>query len=305
MTPSGTSRRPTDRAGLRAALRRPPDAISLGDGFSLPTRWRTISRWQRALLDRDEFPLLQRQAEQRAARVAPNPHRMLLAIVCGIDAAATDEAGRRVPAVSRLLPAEVDTCRRHFANFMTQVFVGSGGALRVEATELVLDEPARQMSAVGENHWWLSPADAFAGRESVIPGDTFDSIAVLYKMPPRVAPALHGGAVGRDPGLRGSAAWSLWVTDWAEAPGFFNSTTIAALHEWLHNVSFYAHRVMGDRAVPDCHAGEEYGYWDTDGGYRQWQAWNRDLMLHYIPSGFWTRLTARGRLLPPDGAQHR
>jgi hypothetical protein len=57
---------------------------------------------------------------------------------------------------------------------------------------------------------------------------------------------------------------------------------------------------MGEAAIPDCHAGEEYGYWDTDGGYPQWQAWNRDLMLCYIPREFWYRLTSRGPLLPPE-----
>jgi hypothetical protein len=88
-------------------------------------------------------------------------------------------------------------------------------------------------------------------------------------------------------------------TSWDESPSPFSQTAIASLHEWLHNVSFYAHRVMGDMAVPDCHAGEEYGYWDLDGGYPQWQAWNRDLMLRYIPRSFWYRLTSQGPLLPP------
>jgi hypothetical protein len=221
---------------------------------------------------------------------------MLLAIVRGIDA----DLGNGRHAASRMATREVDYCRRCFAEFTEVAFAGTGGALRMEATELILEEPAGRMTSTGNGRYWLSAADAFAGRESLIPPDTFDSLAVYYKMPAGVTAGLHGGAVGRDRGLQGSAYFTLWVTDWAEPIGPFNRTVIASLHEWLHNVSFHAHRVMGETAIPDCHAGEEYGYWDTDGGYPQWQAWNRDLMLRYMPRSFWYRLTSRGRLLPPE-----
>jgi hypothetical protein len=278
----------------------PDSAIGLGEGFALATRWNTFSRWQRALPGRAEFPLLVEDAERQAARRTPHPHRMLLAIVRRIDALADDEAGRRTRAVSEMTPHEVDYCRGAFSEFTRLVFACTGGALRIEATELVLEEPARRLSSIGKGRYWLSAADAFASRESNIPPDAFDSIAVYYKMPPGIVPGLHGGAVGRDHGLRGSAYFSLWVSHWNEPLGPFNRTVVASLHEWLHNVSFYARRVMGETAIPDCHAGEEYGYWDTDGGYPQWQAWNRDLMLRYTPREFWYRLTSRGRLLPPE-----
>jgi hypothetical protein len=278
----------------------PDSAIGLGEGFALATRWSTFSRWQRALTGRAEFPLLVEDAEQQAARRAPHPHRMLLAIVRRIEASADDAAGGRSHAVSEMTPREVDFCRGAFSEFTRLVFACTGGALRIEATELVLEEPARRLSSIGKGRYWLSAADAFAGRESDIPPDTFDSVAVYYKMPRGIVPGLHGGAVGRDHGLGGSAAFSLWISDWREPLGPFNRTVVASLHEWLHNVSFYAHRVMGEPAIPDCHAGEEYGYWDTDGGYPQWQAWNRDLMLRYTPREFWYRLTSNGKLLPPE-----
>jgi hypothetical protein len=225
---------------------------------------------------------------------------MLLAIVPRIEAEADDAEGVRRRAASEMSAREIDYCRRCFAEFTELVFACTGGALRIEATELVLHEPARGLTSTGKSRYWLSASDAFAGRETLVPHDELDSIAVYYKMPQGVVPGLHGGAVGRDHGLRGSAFFTLWVTRWDEPVGPFNRTVIASLHEWLHNVSFYAHRVMGDTAIPDCHAGEEYGYWDTDGGYPQWQAWNRDLMLHYMPRGFWRRLTSRGPMLPPE-----
>jgi hypothetical protein len=129
-----------------------------------------------------------------------------------------------------------------------------------------------------------------------LPRGAFDSIGVYYKMPAGVRPALHGGAVGQDHGVRGAAYWTLWIARWNEPPGPMNNTSIASLHEWLHNVSYYAHHNLGETTIPDCHAGEEYGYWDMDGGYPQWQAWNRDLMLRYTPRAFWRRLTSRSRL---------
>jgi hypothetical protein len=57
---------------------------------------------------------------------------------------------------------------------------------------------------------------------------------------------------------------------------------------------------MAYTAVPDCHAAEEYGYWDSDGGYKQWQAWNRDLMLRLIPREFWYKLETRSKELPEN-----
>jgi hypothetical protein len=104
---------------------------------------------------------------------------------------------------------------------------------------------------------------------------------------------LLGGALGRDYGVNGSAFWTQWITDWNEPPSPLASAAVVSIHEWLHNVSYYAHRVMAYKAVPDCHAAEEYGYWDSDGGYKQWHAWNRDLMLRLIPREFWYRLDTR------------
>ena len=225
---------------------------------------------------------------------------MLLAIVPHVDAPFLDAAGNPGRAVSDMTPRQVDYCRACFTEFTSLVFACTGGALQIEATELVLPKPARRLTPMGQGRYWLSAADAFAGREDLVPRDELDGLAVYYKMPPGVIPGLHGGAVGRDHGLRGSAYFTLWVSHWDEETGPLNRTVIASLHEWMHNVSFHAHRVMGDTAVADCHAGEEYGYWDTDGGYPQWQAWNRDLMLRYIPRDFWYRLSSRGPLLPSE-----
>ena len=188
---------------------------------------------------------------------------MLLAIVRRIDASADDEDGHRTHAMSEMTPDEIEYCRGAFAEFTDLVFAFTGGALRVEATELVLEEPARRLSSIGKGRYWLSAADAFAGRESMIPPNELDSIAVYYKLPHGIVPGLHNGAIGRDRGLRRTASFTLWVSHWDEPLGPFNRKVIAILHEWLHNVSYCAHRVMGEAAIPDCHADEGYGDWDS------------------------------------------
>jgi hypothetical protein len=94
----------------------------------------------------------------------------------------------------------------------------------------------------------------------MIPPDEPDGIAVYEKLPHGIVPGLHGGAIGRDTGLRRTASFTLWVSHWIEPLGPFIRTVVASLHERLHNVGFCAHRVMGEAAFPDRYAGEGYGY---------------------------------------------
>src|SRR3990172_6629738 len=135
-----------------------------------------------------------------------------------------DQAGRRTPAASEMTPGEIEYCRGAFTEFTRLVFACTGGALRIEATELVLEEPARQLSSIGKGRYWLSAANAFAGRESMVPPDMLDSIAVYHKLPRGIVPALHGGAVGRDRGLRGPAPFSPFFSPFNQTLGPFNRT---------------------------------------------------------------------------------
>ena len=270
-----------------------PIVRDVAEGFIQTTRFRTLSRLQHSFRADEDYARLRERAERQASLQPPHPHRMLFVIVPRIEADLVAADGRPFHAASLMTSAEIDHCRACFGSFMEMVSVFTEGALRIEATEWMCERPVRRMSSPGQGLYWLSAADSLADDLEQIPEDTFDSIGVYYKMPPGVRAALHGGAVGSDHGVRGSAYWTLWITSWDEIPGPFSRTAIASLHEWLHNVSHYAHHILGESAIPDCHAGEEYGYWDLDGGYPQWQAWNRDLMLRYTPRSFWRRLTAR------------
>lgn len=269
-------------------------AISVADGFIVPTEYRTFGRYQLAIGADAEYALLRKQAEAAAAIRKSRSLRILQIIVREIDAPIKDKDGKDVRAKSSMSDKEVGRCREWFRNYQELVFTYTGGALRVEPSELILTKPVRKLDEMGNNAYWMSGANAIEGNEKSVRENYYDSITFYYKKPEEMKAGLLGGAIGRDYGIRGSAFWTQWITNWDEQPSVFSGPGVVSMHEWLHNISYYSHRIMGYLAVPDCHAAEEYGYWDMDGGYKQWQAWNRDLTLRYIPREFWHKLDTRG-----------
>lgn len=276
-------------------LTAPSFAIPSGEGFLMPTEYRTISRYQLAIGAYEELPLLMKLAEENAKKRPPRVLKILQVIVRKIDAPIKDKDGKDAQVTSEMSDAEVQRCREWFKNFQDIVFASTRGALRIQRWELVINSPVQKLDAMGDNSYWMSGYNAIQGVEKYITQDFYDSIGFYYKKPENMKAGLLGGAIGRDQGIRGSAFWTQWVTDWKEPQQTYSGAGVVSVHEWMHNISYYSHRVMGYTAVPDSHAAEEYGYWDQDGGYRQWQAWNRDLMLFYIPADFWYKFDARGK----------
>jgi hypothetical protein len=270
-----------------------PAPIPVGDGFLMPTQYRTISRYQLSLNPNVEYQKLLRIARENALRRPPRTLRVLQVIVPEIDAPIEDKDGNKVQAQSRMTSAEINRCREWFDNYADLVFVYTAGALRVEQSEKILDQKVVALDSMGERKYWMSAANALEGIQNTIKENYYDSVCIYYKKPENMQAGLLGGALGRDYGVRGSAFWTQWITDWNEPPSVFAGAAVVSVHEWLHNITYYAHRVMAYKAVPDCHAAEEYGYYDNDGGYKQWHAWNRDLMLRLIPREFWYRLDTR------------
>ncbi|MEM4409223.1 MAG: hypothetical protein QXI19_10845 [Candidatus Caldarchaeum sp.] len=278
----------------------PDIAIPTSDGFIMPTEYRTLARFQLALNDHEEYKILNRLAKQTAKMHPPNSIHVLHVIVTKINAPAKDAQGNDIQAISEMSTQEIERCRQYFEDYRELVFTYTGGALRIQKTELLISAPVTELNEMGNNRYWLSAWSALKGYEDRIPERKYDCIAVYYKKPDNVQAGLLGGAIGRDAGVRGSPFFTQWITDWKDTNHPFTAPGIVSLHEWLHTVSWTAHRVLGYTFVPDCHAGEEYGYWDQDGGYRQWQAWNRDLMLRYIPRDFWRKYNAQGEMRQPD-----
>ena len=283
---------------IAAVVSGPPGSIAVGDGFLVPTQYRTIARYQLAIGAEAEYAKLIRIARDNSRRRPPRTLRVLHVIVPSIDAPIEDKDGNKVRATSTMTSAEINRCREWFDGYCNLVFAYTGGALRVEPTELLLEHTVTQLDQMGERKYWLSGHTAIRGIEDKVRENYYDSIAFYYKKPDNMQAGLLGGALGRDYGVRGSAFWTQWITDWTEQPSNFPGASVVSIHEWLHNITFYAHKIMGYTAVPDCHAAEEYGYWDSDGGYKQWHAWNRDLMLRLIPRELWYKLDTRSKELP-------
>lgn len=273
----------------------PDIAIPVGDGFLMPTEYRTIARYQLAIGADNEYPLLRMAALANSRARKPRTLKVLQVIVRKIEADIKDKDGKDTHAKSEMSEREVARCREWFRNYQDLVFVYTGGALQVEPSELVIDNRVTKLDEMGGNAYWMSGYNAAEANDKRIRENYYDNITFYYKKPETMKAGLLGGAIGRDYGIRGSAFWTQWITDWNEPPSVFSGPGVVSFHEWLHNVSYYAHRVMRYTAIPDCHAAEEYGYWDQDGGYKQWQAWNRDLTLYYIPRAFWYKLNTRGQ----------
>src|SRR5687767_157075 len=94
----------------------PPSPIPVGEGFLMPTQYRTIARYQLALSGEQEYTKLLRIARDNALRRPPRTLRVLQIIVPEIDAPIEDKEGNKVQAVSKMTSAEINRCREWFDN---------------------------------------------------------------------------------------------------------------------------------------------------------------------------------------------
>ncbi|MBS1705976.1 MAG: hypothetical protein JST40_08885 [Armatimonadetes bacterium] len=270
-----------------------PIGIPVDGGFLQTTEAGSLARFQYSYDPQADFQELFARAQSQAGKRPPRIIKVLQVIVPDIEAEVVQADGKKEKAQSSMSRGEQELCRRYFQGYQSLVFANTNGAARIQPFEMVLKKPVKNLDPMGNGAYWLSAPTALAGVEKAIRENFFDSICVYYKKPDNVKAGLLGGAIGRDYGVRGSAFWTQWVHDWKAPVGPLNPNAIVSLHEWLHNVSYYTHQVMGFTAVPDCHAAEEHGYWSRDGGYPQWQAWNRDLVGKLIPSEVWYRFDTR------------
>ena len=116
-----------------------PAPITVGDGFLMPTQYRTIARYQLSLDPETEYQKLLRTARDNSLRRPPRTLRVLQIIVPEIDAQIEDKDGNKVQAKSLMTSAEINRCREWFDNYTNLVHVYTAGALRVEQSELILD----------------------------------------------------------------------------------------------------------------------------------------------------------------------
>src|SRR5687768_2291490 len=117
-----------------------PAPITVGDGFLMPTQYRTIARYQLSLDPETEYQKLLRTARDNSLRRPPRTLRVLQIIVPEIDAQIEDKDGNKVQAHSQMTSAEINRCREWFDDYADLVFAYTGGALRVEQAEKLLEQ---------------------------------------------------------------------------------------------------------------------------------------------------------------------
>src|SRR5687768_4381153 len=158
----------TAAVALAAISMSTPSPIAAGDGFLMPTQYRTTARYQLSLDPDIEYQKLLRIARDNALRRPPRTLRVLQVIVPEIDAPIEDKDGNKVQAKSLMTSAEINRCREWFDNYANLVHVYTAGALRVEQSELILDRKVVALDTLGERKYWMSAANALKGIQNSI-----------------------------------------------------------------------------------------------------------------------------------------
>lgn len=262
-----------------------PGKIPFADGFLVCTKYGTIARFQRGFGDQD-FRLLLAQAEKNAAKKPPNEWRVLFSVVRAIDADWEDKSGAKRHTKTTINDEELARCKEWFAQYKQIVTACTNGAMKIVEDYVEVPGPIKALDGMGPGAYWLSPGTALAGHK--VEDKKYDSVIVYYR-PGDIPMGLLGGTLGKDVGIADAAVCSVQVPEsiWKAPQPFFNLISVATQHEWLHQMSSCSRFVMGYLSAPDCHSAEEYGWTDMDGGYKQWFAYNRDLMLRSYTEGLW------------------
>jgi len=277
-----------------------PITIPVGNGYLIGTKHGTIARFQHGLGTPD-FEKLLADARAVSEKKKPNRSKVLFGVVRTIDADWTDREGNTKHTKTEISDAELARCRDWFATYKEIVVACTGGAMEIDEDFVSISKPMQRLDEMGKGIYWLSPQTAFQG--ATIDRDKYQSVIVYYR-PGDIPMGLLGGTYGKDYGVAGAAVSSLQIPEgiFKETQPKLNLISVATQHEWLHQMSFCAHSVMGYKYSPDCHSAEEYGWTDSDGGYKQWFAYNRDLMLRSYPELFWRTMDMRKTFNPKVAA---
>ncbi len=176
-----------------------------------------------------------------------------------------------------------DLMRKTVLQFAKSAGTWSGGLAAVDMTILDMPHPVTKVEPFNGGYW-VSPTAVKADLNTYAPSGRYDSIVVIYQ------PTDDKGVSIPVP------AWGLTMPDgaWSNNAGFSsivtphemwwltNSSTPEEVfvHEWMHQVVFFHERFQ--RTNIDLHAGERYGYAETNGS---WKPWLVDVMQGKVRDG--------------------
>lgn len=261
--------------------------------------WRVLlNRWgnpERMVLGSggwDEFRKLYAEAQERIAAGGAKPWKVKAVLFRRLNVQYIDADGVVVPQRTVMAAPEIAFALETFARFEAVVEAFTRGALDVQITASVEEEPVRGEYRAGQV-WALDPRDAganyLAGRFN--PGE-YDSILYMY-VPGPIDSFSFGGTAGRT----NNATQSFVIVSNGREGGLRIGHTEAMVHEWYHQIED-TYRRWGYGGVPfaelpTLHGAEAHGYTVDQAGYTGWFSWLRDLMRFSVRPGMWARMNNR------------
>lgn len=239
-----------------------------------------------------EFRSLYEEAQQRIAEGHSRAWKVKAVLFLRLNVAFTDVDGVVSHQRTVMTAPEIQFALETFARFEAVVEAFTRGALDVQITASIEEEPVRGAYKAGEV-WALDPRDAgeeyLRGRFN--PGD-FDSILYMY-LPGPIDSFSFGGTAGRT----NNATQAFVILSSGREGGVRIGHTEAMVHEWFHQVEdTYGRWGYGgypNAALPNLHSAEQNGYLPDQAGYTGWFVWLRDLMLWSVRPGMWTKMSNR------------
>jgi HEAT repeat protein len=188
--------------------------------------------------------------------------------------------------------SDVTFCLETFARYKACVEAFTGGAVNVQITASIEDEPVLG-SYENADTWSLHPYEA---------GDNYlrgrfnrgDFDCILYMYPPGTTRSFSfGGTIGRT----NNATQAYVILSPGREGGGRVGHTEAMVHEWYHQVedtySKWGYGGFGGSDLPGLHNAQQNGYTTDQAGYTGWFSWLRDLMTFSVRQGMWAKLKNR------------
>ncbi|MCH8274762.1 MAG: HEAT repeat domain-containing protein [Armatimonadetes bacterium] len=254
--------------------------------------WGNLMRAYRGTGGWDEFRQLYQEAQERIQEGGSNVWKCKAVIFRRIDVVYKRSDGVLEPQRSYMNNPDLKFCLETFARYEALVEAFSGGALDVQLTVSVEEEPVSGQYE-GGGVWSLDPRDAgrrfLRGRFNT--GD-FDCVLFMFHPGPTRSFSF-GGTAGRSNRAPGAYV----ILSNGRERGVRIGHTEGMLHEWYHEVegtySIFGYGGYEYSWLPHLHAATQNGYTTETAGYSGWFSWLRDLMMHSVRPAMWLKIKNR------------
>ena len=250
---------------------------------------------KRVFLERGEANIDALEKFNKLSGVKPNIWKVALVIPMDMSAEWKDAEGNVFTTRDTFTQEEVQFIKKEFEYYERLVNVCSGGNLLLDTREIILTEPVK----IKHDSDFFFPEPL---KEELLklpdwkPEET-DSVVCIF--PPGEMPL---DALGRSWGdLHGeNMAGNANIGFIRQRIKEKTSLAITMQHEWLHQAECVMFNHLGYTGVPTLHEAGQNGYTADDNDYRQWLAWNTDLMYRFYRPKMWqvADMNSRFRVKP-------